>query len=168
MNNKIYLGIDCGKQGFFTFLNQDGIIVDYYAMPLIGKEYDKQQIKQILEKHKIHKVIVEKPTSIFGVGKSAVASLMQCVGMIEGMLVALDLSYIMVQPKQWQKQCWSHVKVQKDIKGKTDTKATSILAAVNLFNHTDFKVTNKGNSSKNYNDGFCDSALIAEYGRRMF
>lgn len=166
---KHYLGIDPGKQGAFIVLNEDSEIVELIPMPLLGKEYDKQEIRNIIRSRQFQKVALENPSVIFGAAKSAVASLMHCVGLIEGILIGTESPYILVQPKEWQKECWKHVKVQKKSDGKTnDTKATSILAATNLWQSTNFKITNKGGKSINYNDGMIDAALLAEYARRLF
>ncbi|WP_412464191.1 hypothetical protein [Flavobacterium mekongense] len=166
---KYYLGIDPGKQGAFVIIDENSNIVQKFGTPLIGKEYDRQSIKEILTSREFHKVGLENPDVIFGVGKSAVASLSHCVGMIEGMLIGLGISHVLVKPKEWQKECWKHVKVQKKSTGKgNDTKATSTLAALNLWPSENFKVTNRGQSSINQNEGMIDGALVAEYVRRMF
>ena len=144
-------------------------ITQLIGMPLIGKEYDKKEIREILNSYSFSRVGLENPDIIFGVGKSAVASLSNSVGLLEGLLIGCEIPYILIKPKEWQKECWKHIKVQKKADGKgNDTKATSALAAQNLFPATDFKRTNNGNTSKNYNDGFTDAALIAEYVRRTF
>lgn len=166
---KYYLGIDPGKQGAFVVLDENSNIIEKVGTPLIGKEYDKQGIIDILTKYPYHKIGLENPSVMFGIGKSVVASLSHCVGLIEGMLLGLKLPHLLVQPKEWQKECWKHVKTQKKADGKTnDTKATSTMAAVNLWPNDNFKVTNKGGTSINHNDGMIDAVLIAEYIRRMF
>lgn len=163
-----YLGIDPGKQGGFVIVDEKGIVRDLIPMPLIGKEYDKQKIKEILLSQEFEKVGIEDPSVIFGVGKSAVASLMKCVGLLEGIVIGLDIPYILVKPKEWQKEGWKYVKVQKKADGKTDTKSTSYLAVQNLWPNVNFKITAKGTSSTNFHDGLVDASLIAEYIRRKF
>lgn len=166
---KYYLGIDPGKQGAFVVLDENSNILEKFGMPLIGKEYDKQEIRNILASREFHKVGLENPDIIFGVSKSVVSSLSNCVGLLEGMMIGLGIPYILIKPKEWQKECWKHVKVQKKADGKgNDTKATSTLAAVNLWPAENFKITNKGGVSVNFNDGMIDGALVAEYVRRMF
>lgn len=166
---KYYLGIDPGKQGAFVIMDESSNIIEKIGTPLIGKEYDRQGIIDILTGREFHKIGLENPDIIFGVGKSAVASLSHCVGLIEGIMLGLGVPFILIKPKEWQKECWKHVKTQKKADGKTnDTKATSIMAAVNLWSKENFKVTNKGSNSINHNDGMVDAALIAEYVRRMF
>lgn len=166
---KHYLGIDPGKLGAFAIIDENASIAEIIGMPLIGKEYDKKEIVNIIRSYDFARIGVENPTAIFGVGKSSFASLRECVGMLYGMLEAFEAPYILIQPKEWQKECWKHIKIQKKADGKgNDTKATSILAATNLFPSTNFKITNKGGNSKNYNDGMVDASLIAEYLRRKF
>lgn len=166
---KYYLGIDPGKQGAFVVIDENSNIIEKIGTPLIGKEYDRQSIISILTKYPYHKIGLENPSVIQGIGKSAVASLSHCVGLIEGMMLGSQMPFIMIAPKEWQKECWKHIKVQKKVGGKeTDTKATSTIAAVNLWPKENFKITNIGNPSKNHNDGMVDAVLIAEYVRRMF
>lgn len=165
---KYYLGIDPGKDGGFAIVDSNGKVIQLIPMPLIGKEYDKNRIVEILTEFEFEKIGLENPNVIFGVGKSAVASLMRCVGMLEGMLIGLDLSYILIQPKEWQKEGWKYVKVQKKSDGKTDTKATSYLAVSNLWPNVNFKITSKGNVSTKFHDGLVDASLIGEYVRRKF
>lgn len=166
---KYYLGIDPGKQGAFVVIDENSNVVEMIGTPLIGKEYDRQGIISILTSRDFHKIGLENPNVMIGTSKSSSASLANCVGLIEGIMLGLRTPFIMIQPKEWQKECWKHVKTQKKAGGKeTDTKATSTMAAVNLWPNANFKVTNAGNPSKNYNDGIIDAVLIAEYVRRMF
>jgi hypothetical protein len=166
---KYYLGIDPGKQGAFVVLDENSAIIEMYGTPLIGKEYDRQGIIDILTSYEFHKVGLENPSVIFGASKSSSASLANCIGLIEGMMVGLNIPFLLIQPKEWQKECWKHVKIQKKGGGKeNDPKATSILAGVNLWPKDNFKITNKGGKSVNHNDGMIDAVLVAEYVRRMF
>lgn len=166
---KYYLGIDPGKQGAFVVIDENSNVVEKFGTPLVGKEYDRSAIISILKKYPYERVGLENPDVIFGVGKSVVASLSHCVGLIEGMMIGIGVPHIMIKPKEWQKECWKHIKVQKKSDGKTnDTKATSIIAAVNLWPKEDFKITNSGNASKNHNEGMVDAVLVAEYVRRLF
>src|SRR5690606_19706674 len=88
-NMKYYLGIDPGKQGAFVVIDENSTVIEKIGTPLIGKEYDRQAIVAILTKHKYHKIGLENPDVIFGIGKSAVASLSHCVGLIEGIMIGL-------------------------------------------------------------------------------
>lgn len=159
---RYYLGIDPGKDGAFAIVNHEGKLIEMIHMPKIGKDYDKQGIREVLNKYNFHKVAIENPQMIPSVAKSVVASLNHCIGLLEGMCIGLGIPCIVVRPKEWQKECFKHVNKQ------SDPKQTSAAAAVNLWPHQDFRLTAKGNASKNIHDGLTDAALIAEYARRMF
>ncbi|WP_060873827.1 hypothetical protein [Myroides odoratus] len=172
MKSRYFLGIDPGKQGALVVIDEDSKVVEMVGMPLIGNEYDKKTIIDFLRSYDFVHIGLENPSIIVSVSKSSVASLFKCVGMFEGLLMGLGISHSLVNPKVWQNEVWENVKKQtkltSDGKKKTDTKATSTLAANSLFASVNFKVTNKLSKSKNYNDGMIDAALIAEYVRRKF
>ena len=67
---KYYLGIDPGKQGAFVIIDENSNIVEKIGTPLIGKYYDKQGIIDILKSREFHKIGLENPSVIFGIGKS--------------------------------------------------------------------------------------------------
>ena len=85
---------------------------------------------------------------------------MEIKGIKQGILVAMEVQYIMVAPKTWQATAWSGVPVQKKSTGKNDTKATSLLAARRLFPSETFLATER---SKVAHDGLVDAALIAHH-----
>jgi hypothetical protein len=170
---KYYLGIDPGKQGAYAVVNEDGEICEKGGLPLIGKDYDKVGLYKILTGRKYHHIGLEDPGIILGAGKSAVASLHKAVGLIEGIMIGLQIPHTLAKPKEWQKLMWKDVTKQTKLStsGKTyitDTKATSLIAGLRFFPSENFKITNKGGVSINYNDGMIDAALIAEYVRRIF
>lgn len=170
---KYYLAIDPGKLGAYVVLDENRNVCEKGGLPLIGKEYDKVAIHQILIGRKYHHIGLEDPGIIQGASKSSVASLQRCVGMIEGMLVGLQIPHTLTKPKEWQKTMWANVtkQMKNSTTGKTqvvDTKATSLIAGLRLFPSENWKITNKGGASINYNDGMIDAALIAEYIRQMF
>lgn len=165
---KYFLGIDPGKSGAFAIIDENANIIEMDALPLIGKEYDKQGIKSFLKCKEFAHIGLENPGIIFGVAKSAMVSLNGCVRLIEGIIFGLNLPHTLVQPKEWQKEMFKHVPSQKKADGKNDPKATATLAAINIWPQQNFKFTNAGNPSKNYNDGMIDAVLIAEYVRRMY
>lgn len=165
------LGIDPGKQGAYCILNDKREIIEKGGLPLIGKEYDVNEIYKIISS--CDYVCVEDPGMIFGASKSAVASLRNCVGLLQGIAVGCQKPYSLIQPKEWQGLLWKNIPKQyktsssKEEGGKpkkvVDTKATSTLAVTRLYPTEDFKLTNKGGVSKNYNDGMVDACLLACY-----
>lgn len=77
-------------------------------------------------------------------------------------LKCLDLDFEPVDPRTWQKLAWGGQKALKDEKGKNDTKATSMLRAMDIFPETDLR---KSKRCKLAHDGKVDAMLMAEYAR---
>jgi len=106
--------------------------------------------------------------SIFGAGAKANFQFGRCLGLLEGMTIAYSLPFIKVKPKDWQKEMWEGVTPIKTIvkgKKKTDTKATSLVAAQRLFPGDKFLGSER---SKVPHDGIVDGLLIAEHCRRKY
>lgn len=165
MNKKV-LGIDPGKSGFFVLLDENNNVIKY-PMPLIGNEYDKQEMIEIINEADV--VCMENPGIIAMVSKSSVASLYRAKGIIEGILAYSNKEHYLISPKEWQSKMWIGINKQykKDKSIATvDTKATSLLAAQAIFPNEDFYITNKLGKSKNPNDNFVDALLIAAYCKR--
>lgn len=171
MSDKIYLGIDLGKEGgFYALKNGKPILKE--VMPKIGKDLDLPAIGKILlkfRKQDVH-VIFESIKGLFGISKGIAMDLSEQKGIIEGMCVLLKLPYTVVGPKTWQKAMFSGAKIQtktKKVEGVsktvTDTKATATLVAKRLFPQETFL---KSDRSKKPHDGLVDACLLAEYGRR--
>jgi|SRR5690554_4901796 len=166
-----YLGIDPGKEGFFVVIDERGKLVEAIGIPQIGKEYDKKGILDFFGKYKFQHIVLENPGILQGTSKSSVASLQKCVSLIEGLLFSTGVPHTLAKPKEWQSVMWKNVTKQykaNSERKQVDTKATSLLAALNLFPVVNFKITKNGNSSKNYNDNLVDAILLAEYGRRIY
>lgn len=166
-----FLGIDPGKEGFFVVIDEQGELIEAVGIPQIASEYDKRGISDFFKKYNFKHICMENPGLIFGASKSSVASLQKCVSLIEGLLFGTGIKHSLAKPKEWQAVMWKNINKQYKSgteKKQVDTKATSLLAAQNLFPNVDFKITKKGSSSKNYNDNFVDGILLAEYVRRLY
>lgn len=157
---KCVMGIDVGKQGGFAKLYEDGEL-QLFTMPMIGKEYDVQEVINILMpqfgKEKITHVVIENVHAIqgragatsnfqFGLGK----------GLLIGIVAAMSHRYTLVNPKQWQKVAWEGVTKQ------SDNKKTSLVAAKRLFPKETFVPTER---SRKAHDGLVDAALMAYYAK---
>ncbi len=75
----------------------------------------------------------------------------------EWMLVALGIPYQLVSPQAWQKVMHAGTSGH-------DTKQRSVVAAQRLFPGITFQ---RSERSRRVDDGLCEAALIAEYGRRV-
>lgn len=160
--SKSYIGIDPGKDGGIACLSPDNKLT-LHKIPLIGKEADLQGIRQILMQY------INQGNCMFGLedvkpfpGVSALSmgKLMEIKGIKQGILVALEVPYVLIAPKTWQSTVWAGVPVQKKSNGKNDTKATSLIAARRLFPSESFLATER---SKVAHDGLVDAALIAQH-----
>ena len=169
--NRFAIGVDPGKSGGIVVV-QDGQIIDKVIMPVIGKEYDTQAITAFLLKYKEGGVVyMENLHAIFGVPARSNFELGRCVGIFQGIAMALKMPLIEYPPKEWQKFSWAGIPVVKNPTGKkkkdgtprykTDTKKTSLLAAKKIFPAIDFTPTERAQKP---HDGLIDAGLIAWYG----
>jgi len=169
----VSIGIDVGKKGAIAVIGHDKKIVDYCKIPLIKeKEIDITALAEIFKQYnttyEISVVGIEDVHSIFGAGAKANFQFGRCLGLLEGMTIANGLRWIKVAPKAWQKEMWEGVSViKKKSKGKmkTDTKATSLVAAQRLFPGEKFLGSER---SRVAHDGIVDALLIAEHCRRKY
>lgn len=175
---KYFIGIDPGKTGAIVVLDADNNVISKDVIPLIGKEVDINELSKIillLTLRNCH-VILEDVHSIFGASAKSNFSFGHTNGVIEGVLVSHSIAYTKIQPKTWQKEMWQGIKEIKKtstkknkkgepVEGRTDTKATSLLAAKRLFPKESFLATER---SKVAHDGIVDAILLAEYCRRKF
>ncbi|MFN3453470.1 MAG: hypothetical protein ACK41T_00820 [Pseudobdellovibrio sp.] len=149
------IGIDSGKSGAFAIMEREEI--NLIPMPLIDKEIDVKAISDMLLeiRSEIKLVVLEDIFAIPSHGASSMLSFGRNHGRIEGVLIALKIPYIMISAKTWQNV------LLKGVLGDT-TKTRAYKVASKLFPLVELK---KGRS-KNYDEGFVDALLIAEYGKR--
>ena len=163
---KTYIGIDPGNKGYIAVIDHNGTR-EYYSIA----DNDYHDIAIFLKNIKTIygdkcMCCMESIHAIFGSSAKATFSFGEVFGVLQGLLIALEIPYHLVPPKTWQKKIWiSQDKVYKTFAGKKtiDNKSTSINAARRLFPTEDFRRTSK---CKNVDDNKCDATLIAEYGRR--
>ena len=157
---KIYVGIDPGKNGGIAFLGEDNKLIYKHVMPMIGKEYDIQELKNILSKHPIEHLAIENVHAIQGrIGNSSNFSFGLGKGILMGLVAGLNIPYTLVNPKTWQKIAWEGVTKQ------ADNKKTSLVAAKRLFPEESFLATER---SRVAHDGLVDGALMAYYIKLKF
>lgn len=175
---KVWIGIDPGKQGAIVAIDELRL-VRKFTTPLLGKRVDTHAFNKLLLDLKTNYdqvlVVVEDVHAIFGSAAGATFSFGHSCGIIEGLVVANNLPYVMVQPKIWQKVAFEGIPeqrkpssnvVKKDgtsyIKqGSLDTKTMSIMASKRLYPEIDLRPTER---SKNDSDGISDALMMAHYG----
>ena len=154
------VGIDPGKSGAIVCIGEK---ITSKLFPLLGKEYDRHKLNEFLKGIKAVMVGVEDVHAMPGISASANWSLSQGKEMIISLLTAHGIPYLLVKPKEWQKEMFEGVPEQKKANGRRDTKAMALLAAKRLFPDVDLT---KSDRAEKPHEGIVDALLIAEYTRR--
>lgn len=161
----IVIGIDPGVHGGIAILKLPKLNV--YPMPIIGdKEYDMQRIKtllwfaRMLEGKSTHTAVcyIERQHCMPGEGLPRTFKTGFGFGMLQGILTGLEIPFVVVNAKEWQKEIF------KGLPKDQDTKVSSALVAQRLFPKTEFRATER---SRTIADGMTDATCIAEYGMRV-
>lgn len=168
--NKMYVGIDIGKNGAIAVIKPNGEI-NTYPMPMIKTELDYHALSNmihILKQHDIH-IVFEKLGVIFGTSKSTAFSMGQQSGSVEMSCICQGIPYTKVRAVDWQKQMFTGVDeilkttVKEGKKPGRDTKAMALVSVKRIF--PTLKLTFGERASKPH-DGLIDAVLMAEYARR--
>lgn len=176
---KTYIGIDPGEVGFVTALFPNGE-KEFFSID----ENDDLDLGRIIKgiKDRSWEVVacMEDVHAVFGAAAGSTFNFGFIKGVLKGLLIAHEIPYHLVSPKDWQKEIWIHqdeimttkqrTYTDKDTGDKTvkqykavDPKPTSINAARRLFPNIDLR---KNERCKKIDDNKVDSLLIAEYARR--
>lgn len=180
MNENYIMAVDPGKDGGVCFLDIETNKPELFTIPrFTNKEVDLINLNEIItafdhDANIIH-CILENTHSIFGTGARSNFQFGWINGVLEMAIAANNIPYTKVNPKEWQKVAWQGVEPVKistgkktkdgNLKYKTDTKATSLVAANRLFPNESFLPTER---SKKPHDGLIDAALMAWYGKVKF
>lgn len=175
--SKLYIGIDPGKNGGIV-AKIDGKIIESIVMPTKAKFYLTGEIYKLFTNlvdsyeteevmicfEDIHSMFRSSATANFGMGFAA--------GFLEGLCSGMGLPFIKVQPKKWQEYCWQGIQPikintgektkQGNIKYKTDTKGTSLVAVQRLYPKADLCGRGRTRATKPH-DGVVDALLICHY-----
>lgn len=181
---KIRIGIDVGKLGGIAAIYEDNRI-KFHKTPLVAKEIDlpalKEIILQLIEDEGRGTaddvlIAIEGVHNLTQVGSKANFQFGRALGMLEGLVTGLELPYLKIHPKKWQKYCFEGIpvvyvagsaktkfnkKLGEDVTTqKVDNKAMALLAAKRLYPNVSFKATER---SKVDHDGIVDALLMARY-----
>lgn len=162
---RVRIGIDIGKSGGIA-LFVDGVCLAAVSTPQIAGEIDVVKLVRMIRdwiptKQDSFHVAIEDVHAIYGCSAKATFQFGKALGVIEGILTALEVSWTKVTPKMWQKEMWQGVEVIKKA-GKTsnDTKAMSLIAVKRLFPALSLLETPRCSVPHN---GIVDSVLIGAY-----
>lgn len=182
---KISIGIDIGSEGAYAMFVGEKLV--YGKIPYISEEPDMSSLVDLImgviinsdEEYQYH-CVIEDLHSVFGSSAASNFTFGKNNGLIIGMLQVLKMPYTKIAPKKWQKQMWEGIRLveipvikkkihQKNKKGelkyKTDTKATSLIAVKRLFPKETFLATERSRVPDN---NIVDAVLLATYCKRNF
>jgi hypothetical protein len=147
------IGIDPGLSGALAMFTGDEIRMA--KIPVIGsgkgRAYDLRGIYSLVQGLPTQPRIYLEGFASFGLGTSAVHSLVRCITAFEMSALVLGVPITVVAPQTWQKVMLANIE-PKDLKPKAKAK----IACERLW----------GAQTAKWSEGQRDAALIAEYGRR--
>lgn len=143
----IVAGIDVGAKGALAILDKQIICKEYNEISLSG--YIK-----LLKKHRPDLVVVEKVGAMPKQGVVSMFNFGVRLGEIEGMLQTLEIPYLLISPKVWQKAL--------NITPKSDKKAIASVVS-KLYPNVDL-YTPRGRLK----DGVSDALALATYGKVIY
>jgi len=152
---KVWLGIDPGKSGGVSWVNEDCSEYNCYYTPenISGMA---ELLKDLHLEYNIVRVTIEKIDCIPLISKSSMSVLSENCGQWQMAAVMLGIPLYHVKPKKWQNGYFG----VKDKGVKRDTKKLSREHASQMFPNHSFK--------KKKDDGKSDSILICKYGKDNF
>ena len=156
---KTKIGIDPGISGAIAIVSDDG--VELFDMPIVpkssgkGNEVDCVNLSMILHTQKYNSnlstVYVEKVHAMPGQGVTSMFGFGRSLGVVEGVLAALEMPYVFVNPQKWKRLA--------GLQGKK--KHYSVTVASKLYPRVADQLTRKKDV------GRADALLIAHYGSKI-
>ncbi len=146
-----YLGIDPGKNGGIAVIYPDEVCV--YPAPVRGKDYLEQDMARLIPARNGVKAAIEVQRAMPGQGVTSMFSIGLGYGLWRGMLAALMVPYVTVQPKDWRKAV-----------GLTGDKADAVALAQRMFPLVADQLVGPQGGLR---DGLAEALLIAEFARRL-
>lgn len=145
----LIVGIDPGLTGAIAIVNPDGVLIDAYDMPVIGKHINVAQLATYegwrTTPHLFH-AIIEQVASRPGQSSVATFTFGHGVGSVEAMFATLGVPLTRVTPAKWKK----HYGLSSD-KAESRRRATELWPdKASLFYRAK-------------DDGRAEAALIARY-----
>lgn len=149
------LGVDPGLSGALAFFDPSKGLLIVRDMPTVDvvrngkhkREISPQMLANLVREHNVTAAFVERVGAMPGQGVSSVFSFGRSLGIVEGVLAALELSTTIIPPQTWQKAV-----------GVRGGKDGSRARAAELFPRDAAQFARKKD------DGRADAALIAWFG----
>lgn len=100
----VWIGIDPGAKGAICVLSEDDEVL-LYDYSVSGIDGYAQMLTELSTLYNIKHILLESVHSMPGQGVKSMFSFGQRFGELQGMLIALQLGFTLVPPKEWQKLC---------------------------------------------------------------
>lgn len=143
------LGIDPGQKGGLVFLDDTGQILALAPMQTL------ENVADLIELMQPKRVYIEKSHAMPGQGVVSMFNYGDHFGQLKGVCVGLNIPYVLVPPRTWQKTMFEGTNPTEQ------PKARALSAARRLFPGHSFIATER--SSKPHS-GLVDASLIALWG----
>ena len=159
------IGIDPGKTGYIVEIDNMKYANEYIIPTLSAskktakRDYNVSDLWSVIKVacEGVSLVVIEKQQARPAPeGRGSIFSTGRGFGLVEGMVAAMGVPYIMPHPKTWQKV------MLRDIPG-TNTKSRSIIAASRLFPNVSLKRTER---CRKPDHNKADAILLAVYGAK--
>lgn len=144
-----YLGVDPGKKGAWAIIDERG---KAYA-EIWSDDGFAEQMRLLSKEPERVRCVVEHVGAMPKQGVSSTFAFGTEFGIIQGILIALNIPYELVRPQRWKKAF-----------GVTSDKNTSIAVCRRLFPGVSLR---PGERSQKDSDGMAEALLIAEYCKRL-
>ena len=158
-----YLGIDPGKQGGLSVLNERGDILYLETMPTEGTDISPhflwECIGELRRDYPNLKAWIERVNSRPKSSGASMFTFGKGFGYLVMAIIGYKIPFQMVTPGAWTKEM--HRGIGKQF---PTTKDRSLASARRIWPDQSWLASNR---SKKPHDGLFEAALIAEYGRRM-
>lgn len=157
-------GIDIGLSGAICMLEQPHAY-SLFKMPTVNvndkNDVDLKELFNILDKHNINYIVIEKINNIYGISKNTMLSLGKQIGYITAYATIRNIPLITVKPKDWIKHIHKDV-VEFRVDGNyKETFYKSISKLIEILGKDD--VDKNFLIRKRYHDGMVDAYLLAYY-----
>jgi crossover junction endodeoxyribonuclease RuvC len=151
----MYIGIDPGATGAVGFVTPYGKFHAVFPSPRIGKEPDIPAMARLIRENSGREAfaVLEKVHAMPGQGVVSMFTFGRNYGLWQGILVALEIPYLLVTPQGWKKEMLTGTK-----KEKADAQA---IAASLWPAHSHLWTTAASHA------GRAEALLMAEYARRV-
>ena len=154
---KTVIGIDPGKQGALAAMREDGTLT-FIPMPVAGKDIDAGHVAAWIislwtdKECKPLSVCIEKVHAMPGNGATSMFTFGYNVGLMHGVVAALNIPLLLVSPQAWKKEVL--VDTLKD-------KNAAIDFVRRYYPKADITLTPR---SKKAHSGIADAICIARFG----